>query len=122
MALFSFFGKKKQPSGKPEEELKAHAGMQEPPPSREKDYAAIQRESMQLQEHRQIARMTTEKIDAIESEIARDFLKAPPVAERSEDGAGSRHAPAEKSIDPFQATIIRADLTQSTVLRTDLDD
>ena len=121
MALFSFFGKKdRQPDnpGENENPLLDDPGRL----SREQDELAAWREAEQLRAQRDIARITAEKIDAIESEIARDILKSPHAHALDSAAESKTPPPAESSTDPFQSTVIRPDIDGQTLLRDDFDD
>lgn len=126
MALFSYFGKKdRQPDGL--------SGSQEAPIDSANsvlpalDEPAVKSEAEQVRAQRDAARMTAEKIDAIESEIARDILKAPtPAADAPATGEAARWTPVKKNetnpSNPFQSTIIQVGIDQRNALREELDE
>lgn len=121
MALFSFNGKRDQQpdtSGLPN----AVSSREMKPSSSAEKNVATQLEAEQVRARRDIARQTTEKIDAIESEFARDILKAPPaVAKAGDAGESSLSAQAAPSTNPFQPTILALSSEQRTLLLDDKD-
>ena len=116
MALFYFLGKKKR---QPDETVEDKEPLVEElvPSSTEDEELAAWREAEQIRMQRDIARMTAEKIDAIESEIARDILKAAPlVANTIPTEETTKQAASKPATDAFQATIIRQDISVETLL------
>lgn len=121
MALFSFNGKRDQQPDTPRlpnavlpEEMKQSS-------SAEKN-VATQQEAEQVRARRDIARQTAEKIDAIESEFARDILRAPPVV-AEDDNVHENRQPEQTapSTNPFQPTILALSSEQRTLLLDDKD-
>jgi len=125
VALFSFFGKKDR---QPDESVEDKESLIEEPAqlSPEDEDLAAWREAEQLRLQRDIARMTAEKIDAIESEIARDILKAPSLTSDTIPAEEPKMAPAPAAKtaadDAFQATIIRHDVNERSMLLEDSDE
>lgn len=125
MALFSLFGKK---NASPD----ATEGVKEASPAentRERETVAdapVMRESPSQRAHRDLARITAEKIDAIESEITRDILKsgpkstmkaaAPVIPEHTETPSDS------VSTDLFHTTLIRVDKETMILFKEDMDE
>ncbi len=84
--------------------------------------ADVQREAEQIRAQRDIARQTAEKIDAIESEFARDILKAPPAVAEADGGEEiSQPEQTAPSTNPFQPTILALSSEQRTLLLDDKD-
>ncbi len=129
MALFSIFGKKTRQPDSPEagNEAPVEQSAQAPVTTQAED--AIGREPGSQKSQRDIARMTAEKIDAIESEIARDILKAPkPKAGEVPEGA-SAQTPADDRPSPeyaptnlFHTTLIRVDKETMILFKEDMDE
>jgi hypothetical protein len=126
VALFSLFGKKKQPSknqagGK---DVSTGEPQQEAAPTPVDD--AAEREATNSRMHRDIARMTAEKIDAIESEITRDILKAPTPTETGTSTVPKSEAkPAvdeSQSSNLFHTTLVRVDKETMILFREDMDE
>lgn len=121
MALFSFFGKKERQADTPglgsqalPDEIKRSLPVQ--------DNVILQREIEQIKAQRDIARKTAEKIDAIESEIARDILKAPQPEAAGSGHVGNEPVPAAPpSTNPFQPTILTLSSEQRVLLRDEKD-
>ena len=117
MALFSIFGKKPQQPGDPATEKNAAEQTADDPAFRQSDSA---------QSRRDAARKTAEKIDAIESEIARDILKNP--ARRSTDAAPVKGLPNDEvdadypSSNLFHTTLIRVDRETLILFKEDMDE
>lgn len=134
MALFSFFGKKKSQAvnlakakdATPVETQQESAPESAPEPTLVDD--TIEREANGLiRTQRDIARMTAEKIDAIESEIARDILKSP----SSSKSGSTDDTRIEENSDPttedspnslFHTTLIRVDKETMILFREDMDE
>lgn len=128
MALFSFFGKKQQHPKNPEgaKNVPAVESQQELAPTPIDD--AVEREANHSRMHRDIARMTAEKIDAIESEIARDILKSPtstetgsPVEPKNE-GASAATVEEYPPTNLFHTTLVRVDKETQILFREDMDE
>ena len=129
MALFSIFGKKPRQPDAPESGTEAPV---EPPAVASVATQAeetIVRESGSQRSQRDIARMTAEKIDAIESEIARDILKAPKAkagdtAEATSDlaTADDKTAPDYAPTNLFHTTLIRVDKETMILFKEDMDE
>lgn len=126
MALFSFFGKRKLQAENSAEAKDAAPvePQQEPAPAPPNETVESEANGI-LREQRNIARMTAEKIDAIESEIARDILKSP-----TQSGAATE-ADDEENLDPtsedspnslFHTTLIRVDKETMILFREDMDE
>ena len=120
MALFSIFGKKTQQSDDvPAEKASSEQAVDD----------AVLRQSDSMQSRREAARKTAEKIDAIESEIAKDILKNP-VSRR--DGEPVSAAKGLSSDDPedgdypssnlFHTTLIRVDRETMIMFKEDMDE
>ena len=128
MALFSFFGKKKSLTSNPVEE-KDNTPVA---PQQEANLApvddAIEREADGLlRTQREIARITAEKIDAIESEIARDILKSPasPHAELAADAGDAikpAHTAEHSPNSMFHTTLVRLDKETMILFKEDMDE
>lgn len=117
MPFFSIFGKKKSPAEPGENQLENAAI--DPIPEVDQSSAPVELESPSQISQRDLARRTAEKIDAIESEITRDILKAPTVpAEpmpQAEAPASQTAAAQPQPADDYAPT----DLFRSTELRID---
>ncbi len=118
MALFSIFGKKPQQAG----ELDAEKNTAE----QAVDDAAPRQSDDTMRSRRDAARKTAEKIDAIESEIARDILKNP--ARRASDTAAVKGLPNDEpdtdypSSNLFHTTLIRVDRETMILFKEDMDE
>lgn len=126
MALFSFFGKKKSQadnSVEPKDSLPTEPKQESAPVE---DAAEPEAHGI-LRTQRDIARMTAEKIDAIEFEIARDILKSPKSSETSSTADASSEESALLSADDspnslFHTTLIRVDKETMILFREDMDE
>jgi len=130
VALFSFFGKKNRPPDHPDDANDVPAS--EPG----QDIVSVQiedpaeREVIHQRKYRDIARMTAEKIDAIESEIARDILKVPSAAptlpETVEETVIQGEVEDAENDQPansiFHITLIRMDKETRILFKEDMDE
>lgn len=116
MALFSIFGKKTaQTDGSP-----ADTAREAPPAAA--DSTAV-REQAGQRAQRELARITSEKIDAIESEIARDILKAPQPKGGKPAAADASEKPDDSiSTELFHTTLIRVDKETMILFKEDMDE
>jgi hypothetical protein len=127
VALFSFFAKKnKQPENPERETVNPAEEVQQDSTLLPNDDAA-EREALSLRMQRDIARMTAEKIDAIESEIARDILKTPisttaPPAETQPEEKTPPAADENLSAGVFHATLVRIDKETRILFKEDMDE
>ena len=118
MALFSIFGKKPQQVSELEAEKNAAEQAADDAASRPSDDS--------MRSRRDAARKTAEKIDAIESEIARDILKNP--ARRATDSAPPKGLPNDEtdadypSSNLFHTTLIRVDRETMILFKEDMDE
>ncbi len=126
MALFSFFNKNTQQPENPEDAKAAPAVEPEQEPVHLPIEDATEREVNDLRTQQDIRRITVEKIDAIESEIARDILKAPPPV--TPDTLPKTKA--KENVDTptdyqstalFQTTLVRVDKETMILFPEDMD-
>lgn len=130
MALFSFFGKKKSQAENLAEAKDATSveSQQESAPEPASVNDTIERETNGvLRTQRNIARMTAEKIDAIESEIARDILKYPSSSQFGSADDSSTEEIADPTTEDssnslFHTTLIRVDKETMILFREDMDE
>jgi len=126
LALFSFFGKKKSQADNSVEAKDVSQTEPKKEPAPVEDTTETEAHGI-LRAQRDIARMTSEKIDAIESEIARDILKSPKSSETSSTAdAGSEEAAVLSGDDSpnslFHTTLIRVDKETMILFREDMDE
>ena len=126
MALFSIFGKK---PGQPDSTVAGNTA-----PDAGQDSLAspteesTSRESPNQRSRRDIARITAEKIDAIESEIARDILKSPRIGASAEEetpdkpGSEEDNSPEYAPPNLFHTTLIRVDKETKILFKEDMDE